>query len=101
MQHAGRAGRPRTAIRHLELDSAVAYFKKAFAYGRARQLGNRIISIKALTTAERLRIFRATAREEPLSPVNASVLLALLIVGAGCWYAGNFSASTDRSNLPR
>lgn len=92
---------PTIFVRHLELDSAVAYFKKAFAYGRARQLGNRIISIKALTTAERLRIFRATAREEPLSPVNASVLLALLIVGAGCWYAGNFSASTDRSNLPR
>jgi glycosyltransferase involved in cell wall biosynthesis len=88
-------------VRHLELESAVTYFKKTYLYGRARQLGNRIVAIEALSTGERLRVFLATTRDEPLSAINASMLLALLIVGAGCWYAGNFSASAIRSQASR
>lgn len=64
-----------------------------YAYGRARRLGNRIVAIRALTTAERLQVFRESARAERLSAINAAKLLALLIVGAGCWYAGTFSAN--------
>ena len=88
-------------VKHLELESAVSYFRKAYAYGRARKLGNRIVAIKSLTTAERLRVFRATARDETLSAPNAAMLMALLIVGAGCWYAGNFSGSAIRSDVPK
>jgi hypothetical protein len=59
-------------------------------------LGNRIIAIKALTTPERLRVFWKTVRNEHLSAINSGMLLALLIVGLGCWYAGSFSGCATR-----
>jgi len=92
---------PEISVQHLELENAVAYFRKAYAYGRARQLGNRIIAIKALNTAERFRVFQDTARDEMLSASNATMLMGLLIVGAGCWYAGNFSARANGGKAPR
>jgi hypothetical protein len=89
---------PGIFVTDLELESAVRYLKKTYADGRARRLGNRIIAIKALTTAEQLRVFRETVREEPLSAINASMLLALLIVGVGCWYGGNLSGNVYRGD---
>ncbi len=82
---------PDIFVKHLELASAVTYFKKAYAYGRARQLGNRVINIEALSTAERFRIFQNTTRQQALSLMDTGRLLTLLVIGAGCWYAGNFS----------
>lgn len=88
-------------VKHLELESAVAYFKKAYAYGRARQLSNRVINIEALSTVERFRIFQNTTRQQALSLMDKGTLLTLLVIGAGCWYAGNFSATTIRSGVPQ
>jgi glycosyltransferase involved in cell wall biosynthesis len=92
---------PDIFVRHLELESAVTYFKKAYAYGRARQLGNRVIHIEALSTAERFRIFQNTTRQQALSLMDTGTLLTLLVIGAGCWYAGNFSATAVRSVVPQ
>jgi glycosyltransferase involved in cell wall biosynthesis len=92
---------PAISVTHLEIESAVAYFKKTYIYGRARQLANRTIAVTALTTSERTRIFREVVRSEKLSSIDAAILLAFVIVAGGCWYAGNLSGITNRSAGPK
>jgi glycosyltransferase involved in cell wall biosynthesis len=108
MQHAvdrfgceGVRYEPRMCVKHLEIKSTLAYFRKMYTYGRARHLGNRIVTVKALTMADRINVFREMMRSERLSAINGGILMTLLIVGAGCWYSGEFSARADRKYARR
>ncbi|HLI79348.1 MAG TPA: glycosyltransferase family A protein [Candidatus Binataceae bacterium] len=92
---------PAIVVTHLEVESAAVYFQKTFIYGRARKLANRRVPVTALTIAERMIIFCEIVRNEKLSAIDTSLLLALLLLGGTCWYTGNFSANLHRVIDPR
>lgn len=82
---------PQMFVRHLEVNSFLAYFRKTYTYGRARRQGNRLALVRPLTMGERFHVFRTTVNDESLSLIDASTLLMLLVVGFGCWLGGSLS----------
>ncbi len=79
-------------VQHAELDRPREYFRKVYLYGRSRRRHRALAHIRPLTTAERLRVFRDTVRGERPSAAETVALLALLVVGAGSWTAGDLAA---------
>jgi hypothetical protein len=63
-----------------------------YLYGRSRRRHRALARIRPLTTAERLRVFRDTVRGEKPSAAETVAFLALLVVGAGSWTAGDLAA---------
>lgn len=79
---------PEPRVQHLELDSAGAYFRKTFKYGRIR----RLVGMRPLTPGERLELFRATLTTERYSLAEAGLLLVLLSAALACHALGKLSA---------
>ena len=79
---------PGAVVNHLEVHSALVYFRKAFIYGRSARDYCRIVPARPLRNGERLMIFREVIREETLSPLHSAYLLLLLSVGAAAYSLG-------------
>jgi len=84
------------AVRHLEVDRLVVYYRKVFLYGRHRRLNNGILRSRPLNTAQRFRIFRRTVTAGRVSLGRSMALFAALAVGARVWHAGAASARGGR-----
>jgi glycosyltransferase involved in cell wall biosynthesis len=83
---------PQMRVRHMEIDSVGAYFRKVRTYGGSQQSYRRVTPARPLTVRERLRVFRQTLRDERLSIVASAQLALLLAIGAVHWYAGSLAS---------
>jgi glycosyltransferase involved in cell wall biosynthesis len=75
-------------VRHLEISNEYVYLRKQYIYGRSFQNYSRIKNVRALTTAERLKAFRAACKTYHFSPGQSAFLLIILIIGAFCYELG-------------
>lgn len=80
---------PAMLVRHTELDSALAYWRKARIYGRARRSHQNATPVRALPLRERIGLYRETVSGRSL--VESSLVLAQLVVGALAWRWGRSS----------
>lgn len=69
-------------VRHLEISSQWAYFRKQYIYGKSYKNYHKIKSARALTTAERLKVFKATCNTNHYSLTKSCLLFFILIIGA-------------------
>lgn len=74
------------AVRHAELDSINAYYRKIWTYSRSRQAYRHIINVRPLSMKERLHAFWLVARKNGL--IDSVKLFALLIGGSIAWWRG-------------
>jgi glycosyltransferase involved in cell wall biosynthesis len=72
-------------VRHLEISNQYAYFQKQYIYGKSFMNYNKIISTRALTIMERLKIFKATCKTNHYSLTKSCLLFFILIIG-GIYY---------------
>lgn len=75
-------------IRHAELTSVRAYFKKMKTYGRSRTANRHIAITRTLNSAERWHVFRRMARD--LNSPQTLGLFMVLSCGAMAWYWGEY-----------
>jgi len=84
--------RPDVRVRHLELDSVAALYRKLYIYGRSSRLYGRVAGSHSLSWSQRANIYRRTVRELGYSSGRALALLGLLVAGAAFWTIGTWSA---------
>jgi hypothetical protein len=72
---------PRMVVRHLEVTSTSAFYKKRLIYGKSTKSNRHIGSARPLSNMERLGVFLETIRDRRYSFLKASLLLAFLSVG--------------------
>ncbi len=77
---------PDMAVRHAELESIGVYYSKIMTYARSRMSYSHIETVRPLSRAERLAVFRAATRHSPV--VDSLLLLSLLVGGAVAWWWG-------------
>jgi len=75
-------------VRHLEISNQYAYFRKQYIYGKSFRNYNKIKRVRALTTAERLKVFKATCKANHYSLTRSGLLFIILIMGAFCYELG-------------
>lgn len=75
-------------VRHLEISNQYAYFRKQYIYGKSFKNYHKIKSARALTTAERLKVFKATCKANHYSLTKSGLLFIILIIGAFCYELG-------------
>ncbi len=80
---------PRMHVSHLEIDGPVAYFGKAYTYGRSQRSYRRVHPSLPLSFRDRLQIVRSLASEPGFGVVRMVALCALLGVGMACWACGS------------
>jgi hypothetical protein len=90
---------PSAMVTHMEVDSARVYLKKCFLYGRSAHLYAEVVSARPLRTMQRIRIYRETVQSSRLPPLEASLLLALLVIGVGFYQLGWLSVLPPRLGL--
>lgn len=83
--------RPDAVVNHLEVHSAPVYFRKAFIYGRSARSYRRVVRARPLRNRERFHVFRTVAKNESLSPWQATYLLLLLATGVVTWMTGSLT----------
>ena len=69
-------------VRRLEIPSFRAYLGKQIIYGRDFPRYAKISAARPLDSRERLQVFRRTVRQQGYSPLQAALLLSLLVAGA-------------------
>lgn len=79
---------PDAVVKHLEVNSAPMYFRKAFIYGRSARAYRRVVPARPLSNRERLRVYREVVRRENLTPLRAAYLMLLLVTGVAAWFVG-------------
>jgi len=83
---------PGIRVRHMEMTRIWDYYRKRVIYGKSYERYRKVRSSRALSNAERTRIFRRTIQENGYS-LPASLLFALLLViGAVHFDLGRLSA---------
>jgi glycosyltransferase involved in cell wall biosynthesis len=80
--------RPDIRVRHLEIASARAWFRKLRIYGSSIRSYGAVAQARPLNARERMQIYRATVRDGRYSPGKAGLLLALLAIGAASYEVG-------------
>lgn len=84
---------PSAEVRHLELASVTAYFRKMFIYGRSRQLYRHLAATRPLSLDERLTIFRETAQRNHYSVADRAQLISALGLGMAVWTLGSWTGA--------
>lgn len=82
---------PNALVDHLEIVSALAYFRKAFVYGRSQRRYSGVVRARPLRTGERLRILGDTVEGAGLSRADVALLFGLLSCGVGFFGLGRLS----------
>jgi glycosyltransferase involved in cell wall biosynthesis len=92
-RHSGRVVRYRddVRVRHLEIDCVATYLRKVFIYGQSSRRFGPGVYAQPLANRDRFRIFASAVRRRRYAPARAGALLALLLVGLGCWTLGRVS----------
>lgn len=91
---------PPASVRHLEIDSASAYFRKVRTYAVSSRRYRQIVSARSLTLPERLGVWRRAVQRERLSPLDAGRLLWLLAMGMAHWHLASIRAGLTSFNGP-
>lgn len=86
---------PRMHVSHLEIDGPVAYFRKAYTYGRSHRSYQRVHPSQPLSFGDRLRIVRTLVSEPGFGAVRTMALSALLGVGMACWACGSLVGAIE------
>jgi glycosyltransferase involved in cell wall biosynthesis len=81
---------PDLCVRHLEITTLRNLYGKFFLYARSRERYRHIASVRALTNSERLAVFNTAILNGNYTAPEVLITFALLVVGAGFWYWGNF-----------
>jgi glycosyltransferase involved in cell wall biosynthesis len=84
---------PRMRVRHLEIVSALDFYKKRLIYGRSNEANRALGSAVPLHQAERLRVFRKTIHEHRYSLLKSVHLFVLLAVGLAFYEYGRWLSS--------
>jgi glycosyltransferase involved in cell wall biosynthesis len=79
---------PSALVHHLEVDTPTAYFRKCRLYGRSYRQYRRVVNARPLAWRDRWSVYRETVRQERLPLIEASRLLALLLLGVACYWWG-------------
>ncbi|NNE35164.1 MAG: glycosyltransferase family 2 protein [Rhodothermales bacterium] len=82
-------------VDRLEISSLRQYYSKLHVYGRDYRRYANVASLRALTNAERIHIFRKTVESNGYSRLQASKLLLLLAIGGLCYDAGRLAGPSD------
>ena len=80
---------PGMRVTHLEVNRLMVYLRKVFIYGRSRRLYRHIMETRALSTRERVQVFRAVRKSEDLTTSASVELLSLLLLGVVSWNIGS------------
>ncbi|MEQ9620039.1 MAG: glycosyltransferase [Deltaproteobacteria bacterium] len=83
-------------VRHLEIETPLDYYKKAFTHGRHRELSKDIRIILPISYKKRLSIYRRVTKKRRYSYRKSLALFILLIAGMIFWEAGGLSAWIHR-----
>lgn len=75
-------------VRHLEISNQYVYFRKQYIYGKSFKKYHKIKSARALTPAERFKVFKATCKTNHYSLTKSGFLFIILIIGAFCYELG-------------
>jgi len=78
-------------VRHWEIDTARAWFKKLRIYGRSIRRYGDIVRARPLSSADRSRIFQATMRAGNYPWYRSALLIGLLAVGASAYECGRIA----------
>ena len=81
---------PLMRVRHLEIRSAVNFYRKRLIYGKSNEATRPLGSAVPLHQAERLRVFRKTIREHRYSLLRSAHLFILLVVGVIFYECGRW-----------
>ena len=84
---------PGALVEHLEMTGAGAWLRKMFIYGQSSRYYRAAPAARALTGAERLRLFRATVGGMRGGIADRARLFALLSAGVALHRLGRWSAS--------
>jgi glycosyltransferase involved in cell wall biosynthesis len=80
---------PDMVVRHAELESVAAYYRKMGIYAHARQAYRHITSVRALSLRERLAVFLRVT--EASSLWDSMFLFLLLSAGVFAWWRGGLN----------
>ena len=83
------------SVRHLEISSQRVYFQKQYIYGKSYKNYHKIKSARTLTTAERLKVFKATCKTNHYSLTKSGLLFIILSMGAFCYELGRKGGRLD------
>lgn len=75
-------------VRHMEMSSQWAYLRKQYIYGGSYKNYRKIKSARALTSAERLKVFKGTMKKNRYSFARACLFFFILSIGAICYELG-------------
>jgi glycosyltransferase involved in cell wall biosynthesis len=75
-------------VRHLEVSSPNVYFRKQYVYGKSYKNYHKILSSRALSTLERLKVFKTSCKANHYSFTKSCFLFIVLIIGAICYELG-------------
>ncbi len=87
---------PDIRVRHVEIDSLIAYWQKRLVYGRSRRRYIERTYVRPLDWRERLLIFQRTVRRQKYSLTESLCLLCLLAAAVACWNLGYWMAAVPR-----
>jgi len=79
---------PDICVRHLEVSSPLIYFMKQYVYGKSYGHYHQIVSVRALNTKERLRVFKSACRTNRIRWLQSCILFALLVIGGAVYELG-------------
>jgi glycosyltransferase involved in cell wall biosynthesis len=82
---------PDVCVRHLEITSIWDYYQKRYIYGQSYKKYHKIKSARPLSSAERLKVFKATWQKNKYSLLKSSLLFFILAVGAVYYELGRKS----------
>jgi glycosyltransferase involved in cell wall biosynthesis len=90
---------PQARVRHLEIDGIKVYYRKRFAYAQSQDRYGHISYAKPLNLAQRMAVYRRTVESLGYNPLQAAVLLMLLVPGMACWTAGRLVGAFGRQGV--
>jgi len=79
-------------VRHMEIETPLDYYKKAFIYGMSLNQFKHVANFKSISFSQRLSIYMNVITKKKYSYPKSLALMVLLFVGALFWQAGAVSA---------
>jgi glycosyltransferase involved in cell wall biosynthesis len=79
---------PEVRVRHLEIESVLSWYRKLFTYGRSFAKYRKVVPVRPLSIAERMRVCQRAIHHARLSLPRAAASMLLLSIGAACYELG-------------
>ncbi len=84
---------PEVQVRHMEIDSLRALYRKYYIYGSSSRDYGRIVQMGSSTNQSRALVFSKVVQSQAYSRMESVVLFGLLVIRVLCRVLGNISAA--------